>query len=232
MTQIKILTWAARLKVVVMPGACTIKRKKNLEVLRKKRAHPANDFIFLNSWGWKLHFRQAYQAKSPHTWKTTLELHFTVSLFRTFQGPLGFLGAACILGVLCPRHLKCRKAQSWWERLACGHFRHLLWDIISGSSSSNTGVTWEKRFMGSKHSPSDNLEPHSLTWTSSSLARISPHSTESGRFQTGKGPWGHFVSWESVLIKVTQVVTKPQVDCRSPDWWASAFPYSTNCNNY
>lgn len=124
-----------------------------------------------------------------------------------------------------------QKAQSWWERLVCGHFCHLLWDIISGSSSSNTGVTWEKRFTGSKHSPSDNLEPHSLTLTSSSSARISTHSIESGRVQTGKGPWGHFVSWESVLIKVTQVVTKPQVDCRSPDWWASAFPYSTNYNN-
>lgn len=49
MTQIKILTWAARLKVAVMPGARTIKRKKNLEVLRKKRAHPANDFIFPSS---------------------------------------------------------------------------------------------------------------------------------------------------------------------------------------
>lgn len=38
MTQIKILTWAARLKVVVMPGACTIKRKKNLDVLKGKKS--------------------------------------------------------------------------------------------------------------------------------------------------------------------------------------------------
>ena len=37
--------------------------------------------------------------------------------------------------------------------------------LPQGSRSSSTGVTWEKKFMGSKHSPSDNLEPQSLMLT-------------------------------------------------------------------
>ena len=54
--------------------------------------------------------------------------------------------------------------------------------LPQGSKSSSTGVSWEKKFMGSKHSPSDNLEPQSLTLTSSCSAQISLHRIEPVQF--------------------------------------------------
>lgn len=77
----------------------------------KKRAHPTNDLIFpllsLEAYFQTGHTRH----KAPLTWEATFELHFTVALFGTFQAPFGILRATWILGLICPRDLKCKDTE-------------------------------------------------------------------------------------------------------------------------
>ena len=141
------------------------KKRKRLIMLITLSSH---------SWGRKLPIRQ---AKSPLTWQATLELHLTAALFRTFQVPLGFLGAACIVGLLCSRHLKCR------EHRVDGRGQPTFTYAISSKVFTSRLKEQQyrrhmrKKFMGSKHSPSDNLEPQSLTLTRQVLPQHESHYT-------------------------------------------------------
>lgn len=151
-----------------------------------------------HSWGWKLtgHTRQRVLL----TWETTLEFHLTAALFGTFQVSLGFLGATRILGLICPRHLKCRQHRADGRSRPAIIDEGLSQNLSPGFKCSNIGITWEKRFLGSKHNnPSDDPESCNLLLASSSSARCLGCTAEKQEVLKWKRPQRPFHFWRKLV---------------------------------